>query len=635
MHIQFYPFNKMAWFIIAMVCLFAQRSSAQQAYANSQTNGVTGICLLCGVTSPNNPVNRSSLDDYSLFNITAGLGTVTVHQTLIFPSLSSSDCDSLIIGIGAPTNPPVNPYGPVTVQTLNGGSLNGDVRVVEDAILRQVQGYGRAEIVLKPQRAFDRVKLTLNISGLGLATSFRVYYAYRKPGLPAPLVTDSARICRGAGTVLNADPGTSGEVRWYDAPSGGNLLFTGNAFSVQPDSTRTYYASASNGNCTSARVPATVVVSKLPAPQVNAPQAAICGSQLLSINNHQPGLNYAVEVSYTGAGGVPVLDTSYVVSNSAQFETPPSSSAGDVQASIAIQALNADGSCQSDKTELHFTVGGAGQLPIVDADQVNACEGSSVTLHAYTADPGVPFIHWYDAPEGGNLLYTGDYYTVSATNVTYYVTSQAQCEYPVRKAVRIITSPRPPMPTLTTADTVYMPRFSGITLTANGVPGSTIHWYRSDTAGIPVFTGNSYSFTALSNGTLFYYAGAELNGCESERRRIMVVVYSGNPPGTTSETMITNNDTRARVEETAPRSSVIQALQLYPNPSSGEIRFKASKDLSGSLAIIRDVNGREVQREILQRNGMNISRLPVDGIYFIQVISGKQEVFTGKILLQR
>lgn len=555
MRIQFYPFMKMALLIAAMVCLYAPHSSAQQTYASSQANGVTGICLLCGVVNPNNPVNNTSLDDHSTFNIGAALGVVTVHQTLTFPSVSSNSCDSLVIGIGAPMNPGSNPYGAVTVQTLNGSAPNNDGRVVDDAILRQVQGYGRAEIVLKPRHAFDRVKLTLNVNGLGLATSFRVYYAYRKPAMVAPLVA--------------------------------------------------------------------------------VPQAPVCGPQTFTVNNHAPGLDYVVHATYTGAGQAAVLDTVFRVSGSGQIAMPPSGSPSDVQADVTIRAENADGSCRSDSIRFSYTAGGSGMLPTVDIDQVTACQGAQVTLHAYTADPDIPFIHWYDAPVGGNLLYTGDHFTVTAdANVTYYVTSQAQCEFPQRKAVKIITSPRPPMPELMTPDTIYMPRFSGVTLTANGVSGSTIHWYRSDTAAVPISTGNSYTFTALSTGTLFFYAGAELNGCESVRKRVMVVVHLGNPPSMTSNELI-QPDPAARMMAPAKAAPTIQALRVYPNPTSGEVRFTADKDLSGSVAVIRDVNGREVQREILQRNGLNISRLPADGIYFIQVITRGQEVFTGKVLLHK
>ena len=59
---------------------------------------------------------------------------------------------------------------------------------------------------------------------------------------------------------------------------------------------------------------------------------------------------------------------------------------------------------------------------------------------------------------------------------------------------------------------------------------------------------------------------------------------------------------------------------MFPNPSNGVVRFTSGKKLYGSTVIVKDANGREVQREILQSNGINISKQP-DGLYFIQVLT--------------
>ncbi|MGO4293174.1 T9SS type A sorting domain-containing protein [Chitinophaga sp. RAB17] len=74
-------------------------------------------------------------------------------------------------------------------------------------------------------------------------------------------------------------------------------------------------------------------------------------------------------------------------------------------------------------------------------------------------------------------------------------------------------------------------------------------------------------------------------------------------------------------------------LQLKPNPS-GEIRLATNEDLSGSLVIINDLDGREAQRELLTKNGLSISKKAGTGLYFIQVITTKKQIYPGKILLQ-
>jgi len=441
---QLYPFQRMTWIMAALLCLLFPSSYAQQVYTNSQTNAVTGLCFSCSVTNPNNAVNNSNLDDYAQLNMGTGLGTVTMYQTLIFPS-ASNNCDSLVIGIGTSGSPAENPYASVTVQTYNGNTANNDAQTVDDNILRQLQGYGQAAVLLKPQQIFDRVRVTLTRQGSGSLSNLRIFYAYRQPGL-------------------------------------------------------------------------------LP--------------------------------------------------------------------------------------------------PAVDVTQVSACQGSTITLHAYTNDPQAT-INWYDAPSGGNLLYTGDYFTLQAdSTATYYVTSQAQCEFPQRIAVRVTTTPRPPAPVLGVPDTVYAYRFAGVTLTATAADSAAIHWYRSDTGTTTVYTGNSYHFTVLTAGTLYFYAGTEQQGCNSLRKQVVVIVSLNTTPPA------------ARSAAPAVKQQQTSALQVYPNPASGELRFRG-KDLSGSTAIIRDVNGREVQREVLQRNGLNISRLTTGGIYFIQVIAKDHTVYDGKLLLQR
>jgi hypothetical protein len=437
----------MTWIMAALLCLLSQRTYAQQVYANSQSNGVTGLCFSCSVADPNNAVNNSNLNDYAQLNIGTALGTVTVYQTLIFPS-SSNGCDSLVIGIGASGSPADNPYTNVTVQTYNGNTANNDAQAVDNSILRQLQGYGQAEILLKTQHIFDRVRVTLTRQGSASLNNLRIFYAYHQPGLLPPVVTDSL---------------------------------------------------------------------------------------------------------------------------------------------------------------------------------VSTCQGSTITLHAFTDDPQVPTINWYDAPFGGNLLYSGDYFTLQAdSTATYYVTTQAQCEFPERVPVNVITTPRPPAPVMGVPDTLFAYRFASVTLTATAADSGVIHWYRSDTATTAVYTGNSYRFTVLTAGTLYFYAGTEQDGCISLRKQVVVIVSTQTtPPAARS------------AAPAVKQQPALPVLQLYPNPTSGEVRFTASKDLSGSVAIVRDVNGREVQREVLKRNGLNISRLKIAGIYFIQVVTKDHTIYNSKVLLQR
>ncbi|KAA2242438.1 T9SS type A sorting domain-containing protein [Chitinophaga agrisoli] len=538
-----YPFLSISWLAIIVCSLLTQQSHAQQTYANSQSNGTSGLCFLCSVSNAGNSVN-TNLTDYAQFNISGSLGTVTIYQNLVFPAAATRDCDSLVIGIGVSNNPGTNPYGPVTVQTYLGNTSNNDAQPVSDAILRPLQGYGKAEIVLKPQQRFDRVRVTLN-SGGGL-TSLRVYYAYRKGGVAMPDIT--------------------------------------------------------------------------------TPQSPVCGSTALQVNNYTPGLQYHVRMLYSNANGV-LLDTSYQVTSGDSLPVPANRTTDSVQVIAHVQAIDPTGGCGSDSTEISFTLGAPSQPALVDISQPNACAGSPVTLHAYTASASAANMVWYDTPSGGQPLYTGDYLTVNPeVTTTYYVSAQTQCESLLRTAAQVLVSPRPPAPTLLVADTITMVRFTNLTLSAAAPDSGIIQWYRSDTATTPQATGNSYTFTALTAGTLYFYAGVEANGCISLRKQIVVIVTPVAAP------VAKSSPVTAPAAHTLQQAPVQMALSIYPNPAHGTIRFNGAKDFSGSRVRVIDGNGREVQAAVLQKNGFEL-KPGLKGMYIIQVMD-KERQYTGKVLVQ-
>ena len=91
---------------------------------------------------------------------------------------------------------------------------------------------------------------------------------------PAPPVVSGTTICQGTNTTLTAS-GT-GVISWYDAASGGNLLYTGIAFNTPLlFATTTYYVEATT-TCTSTRIPVTVTVSMIANPQFKYPSGTFC-----------------------------------------------------------------------------------------------------------------------------------------------------------------------------------------------------------------------------------------------------------------------------------------------------------------------------------------------------------------------
>ncbi|TAN00082.1 MAG: T9SS type B sorting domain-containing protein, partial [Chitinophagaceae bacterium] len=120
-------------------------------------------------------------------------------------------------------------------------------------------------------------------AGGGCPSTSRTQVNAKVVGLPpAPTVNLSANpVCPDSTVTLTASSGAQGVTyKWYDSPTGGNLLFTGNPYTTQPlTATTTYYVETVNaGGCanTGGRASVTVVVlMQLPTPQVIVDTATI------------------------------------------------------------------------------------------------------------------------------------------------------------------------------------------------------------------------------------------------------------------------------------------------------------------------------------------------------------------------
>ncbi|HVI45117.1 MAG TPA: T9SS type A sorting domain-containing protein [Chitinophaga sp.] len=622
--------------ILWLQILLPEALSAQRIYANTQLNGVTGLCLFCGVQNPDNPVNTASLNDYSTFNITVGLLGVSVYETLIFPS-QSSNCDSLVIGIGSGnTILSADLFGGVTVETFNGTVANNDARVISSDVLRLLQSNTRAEVLLHPGKPYDRVKITLNSSLVGLLNNFHLYYAYRNPGIPAN-------------------------------------------------------------------------------PAFKVPEYFVCNDPRIPITNHTAGYNYNVRLRYTDVFNTVIKDTSFILINKDTVLVKNQGTYASSQADVYMQAVNPFTGCASNTVQKTFAFGGIAILPQVDDTNVTICLGTSATLHAFVSFSSVPAVRWYDAPTGGNLLHTGNYFTVSpAHNTTYYVTTSLACEYPLRVPVNvyvtkladpditapagtlctdailpvsnhqpglnyrvqvkftmevgapfdtsftvinnntiIVKSPHSYSAALATAcvqainpvtncvsdtvsafflfggasalpkvdsDSVAVCRRDSVTLHGY-IPFSTIpqiRWYDTPTGGTLLHTG---PYFRVSPGVTTTYYVTSGSFCEYPQRVPVKVVVLDCPQAQADQHMY-------------PVSTGTQqlALQVYPNPTSGMVRIITS-GWEGALIRVYDLSGKLMQQEILRQNSLMLSANT--GYYIIRMITTKGKTYSSKVWLQR
>uniref|UniRef100_UPI001C94D53E immunoglobulin domain-containing protein n=1 Tax=Echinicola salinicaeni TaxID=2762757 RepID=UPI001C94D53E len=131
-----------------------------------------------------------------------------------------------------------------------------------------------------PGLAFDKVVIEVGtLLNLGTSESLRVHEVVRTPGRPDIQGVDDEQnllVCAGTDVTLMADVATGDQVKWYDAPTLGNLVHTGASFPLGAiGSKTTYYAAAERPGCPieSVRVPVTVDIN--PDPLISLNGAAV------------------------------------------------------------------------------------------------------------------------------------------------------------------------------------------------------------------------------------------------------------------------------------------------------------------------------------------------------------------------
>ena len=239
-------------------------------------------------------------------------------------------------------------------------------------------------------------------------------------------------ICSGGDVSISVDnPAANTNYNWYDAATGGNLLFTGPVY-VQTGVTApaTYYVEAvTTAGCTSL-VRAMVQVTINPAPTVAVTNASfdICPgqSQTLSVANADPALTYTWWTTATpGTGTQLFTGPDYTV-------TPGATTVFYVQATSAAGCVSA--------TRVAVTVN-ISTLPVVTVTQpvIDVCAGSPATMVVQNPLTGVTY-NW-TGPENGTgsqfTVNTPGVYTVTGTNALGCTGTPAQVtvvHYPILTA---------------------------------------------------------------------------------------------------------------------------------------------------------------------------------------------------------
>ncbi len=310
--------------------------------------------------------------------------------------------------------------------------------------------------------------------------------------MPAsPTAADSSRC--GTGVVQLAAQAVD-PISWFDLPTGGTFLGSGNSFTTPSlNATTKYYAQTNNG-CASIRTQVQAVINAIPA----APSASAvtrCGPGIVNLIASSPDqINwYTVAVGGTSVG------------SGSNFTTP----------SISITTtyyLEASNLCISNRIAVDAIITSAPSSPIVNDG--SRCGTGTVLL---TATAGAQ-INWYTVSSGGTAISTGGTFTtptISATT-TYYVDAGIGCNSP-RVSVLATVNPVPVAPTASNASRCDA---GVVTLTASSP--EQIYWYSAATGGTLLFTGASFSTPSISSSTTYYVETG--NTCRSSRINVNAII---------------------------------------------------------------------------------------------------------------
>ncbi len=339
------------------------------------------------------------------------------------------------------------------------------------------------------------------------------------PKPAAPTVAPQT-ICAGNNATLNATaPG--GNYRWYDAASGGSLLFAGDSYSTPVlSSTANFYVETSVSGCTGPRSVATVSVTALPSAPTAAAGATCEGTGVL-LTATAPGGTYQW---YDAATGGTVLGggSSY--------------SSGVLNSNTTFYVSATVNGCTGSRTAVPVTVTPIPVVPTVSG--VSVCAGTNAVLSA--SAPGGTY-QWYDNAIGGVILHTGASFStpVLTASTSYYVQSTINGCTGNRTAVTVNVTPLPAAPSAT-GNTLCTGNATIFNATA---PGGIYQWYDANTGGNLLTTSSSFS-TPVLNASTTYYVQAIVLGCAGPRTAVVAnVVPKPAAPTVAAPTICEDNQT--------------------------------------------------------------------------------------------
>ncbi len=637
-------------------------------FASTQTSSVTGLCVGCTVSNPNNAVDNDTTN-VSQLNLTVALLGANVSQQLIFGD-GGSVGDTISLKLGLPVSLlTAGVLDRLQIQSYNGVTPNNDLTALSSNLLniRLLAGSQSGIVRFAPKGTYDRIEITLLGGVASVLNSASVYYATKQveaPKLAASTVNicqgsaatfsvsnaragitykwytaavggtlvhtgatfttgllqatttyyvESSRaangcanpnrvaatanvtpspvnpvlaqnfeqICAGDNVTLSVTNAGTGIVKWYDAATNGNLLFTGANYTVSPVSNMNYYAELNSGDCASpARTLATVKVNPRPSkPGVVAADVQVCANSaaILTVLSPEAGVTYTW---YTVATGGTATGTGVT------FTTP------NVSQDIIyyVEASNTATGCTNNggRTPVNITVSGVLIAPTLSATTTQICSGGSVTLSVNNPVAGLVY-NWYTVATGGTPIFTGTTFTASnlTANISYFVetANSSGCVSATRTKTDVTVQPIPTPPQVT-APAGGLSACDGSTITisiTNPQPDLVYRWYTAVTGGTLLFTGTQFTTPAITATTTYYVEAASAGNCNPSARTPVKVTLNPLPadPTVTATTVPVCAGASATLSVASPQVGI--TYKWYSSPAMTTVLFTGSTYVTGPI----------------------------------------------------
>jgi len=240
------------------------------------------------------------------------------------------------------------------------------------------------------------------------------------------------------------------------------------------------------------------------------------------------------------------------------------------------------------------------------------CAGVPTTL---TATPAVgTTLAWYSSEFSTTALAVGNTYTTPAltANTTYYIgiTRAAGCEGNVRVPV-VLNVSNPVAPAYSNVGTTVCSTGATQQTTlslVNPVPGTTYNWYSSQTGGVSLASGTTYSPT-VPLGTTSFFVEASIGSCISPTRTQINVVSTGVPATPTILTQSVTIQSGQNATLSAMTTDVGVQLNWYEAATGGTA--VATNTTTFTTPILTATKTYYVEAQSANGNCVSATRVPV------------------------